>query len=238
VLRLSYVLRQSLLSLVLAFGLATLCSAAELRTYTLADNQARLFHFVGGLLGTDVDASLSGSFDVVVEPDGQSRITRFDLSLVDILDQSLHPISWSEGTPLDEKLFAVPQGLTGTLTGTELVLGEPAFIVLLEPVLDDPNTTIPILVPAGKPTTLISISHRDDGLAEIRFGSDTGYQLDAPSMFTGPNGFLAYVVPEPAATASLLGGVVALLFARCHRRRLAPHPHRRRPTSTANRVDR
>ena len=62
-------------------------AAAELRTYEFLPGQERLFQFQGGLLGTDVQAQLAGSFDVEIEDGGASRLTRFDVQLVDILDQ-------------------------------------------------------------------------------------------------------------------------------------------------------
>jgi hypothetical protein len=214
--------KQTLLAVLLLCGLSPFSSAVELRTYTLADNQDRLFHYAGGLLGIDLEATLSGSFDVELDSSGQGRITRFDLKLFDIVNHGMHPVNLPEGTSLAETLFVDPEGLLGWSVGATLQFGEPAYTALREPILDSSEVILSTIVHAGRPTTLIQIHHRDDGWAEIQVGSDTGFQLDAPSMSTGPSGFLAQVVPEPAAAASLLAGVLGIFFAAGrHRQHLA-----------------
>jgi len=191
---------------VLAFLLACVppVAAAELRTYEFLPGQEQLFQFQGGLLGTDVRAQLAGSFDVEIEYDGTSRLTRFDVQLVDILDQGLFPVGWSEGTSLADVLFVNPVRLTGSRVAALITLGDPGAIIAYD---------------AGIPNTIIQANEIDGGLAEVRISSLSEMALDSPSFFTEPPGLLARVVPEPSGLVLSISGALVLLGCVCRRRR-------------------
>ncbi len=183
---------------ILAFVLAWVppVGAAELRTYEFLSGQDRLFQFQGGLLGTDVQAQLAGSFDVEIMNDGTSRLTRFDVQLVDILDQGFSPLGWSEGTSLADVLFVNPVGLTGYRDAALITLGDPGVIIDFE---------------TGMPNTIIRVGNLGGGLANVRISSSMPEMvIDSPSFATESPGLLVRVVPEPGATTLLTGVLIAV----------------------------
>jgi hypothetical protein len=190
---------------ILAFFLtqAQPAAAAEIRTYEFLPGQERLFQFQGGLLGTDVQAQLAGSFDVEIEDNGASRLTRFDVQLVDILDQGFSPLDWSEGMPLADVLFVNPVGLIGNRDATLITLGDPGDIIAYD---------------AGIPYTIIRVSELGGGQAQVRISSLPEMVIDSPSFFTESPGLLVRMVPEPAGLVLSISGALACL-ACCDRRR-------------------
>jgi hypothetical protein len=188
-----------------------------LQTYEFVVGPTRTFNFGGGLLGLDVASKLAGSFDVKIEDDGSSLLTRFDVRLIDILDRGLYSVSWSEDTALADKLFVHPVGLTGQRVGSSISLGKPYYIVVHEPVLDDPDTIVPYLKPNG-PATQIKIALLGNGLAEVRISSQPVTVLDNPVFFSSFD-LYARVVPEPGGVSLLLCGAFTLVGGGMRQRR-------------------
>lgn len=198
-------------SIVARLSIASFCfvlvlpvDAAELRTYEFVAGQDRLFSYSGGLIGIHVEAQLAGSFDVEIEADGTSRLTRFDVQLVDVLDTGLYAIGWMNGDSLADQLFVDPVGLTGHLDGDLITLGFPA-----SPIPEEVT-----------PNTIILLKDVGGGLAEVRISSQPELILDNPSMNTEVPGLLARVVPEPASWV-LIAGMAVLGGAYRRRRRFA-----------------
>ena len=182
-------------------AIASVAGAAELRTYEFVPGQDRLFSYSGGLVGVHVEAQLAGSFDVEIEADGTSRLTRFDVQLVDVLDTGLYEVGWMNGDSLADQLFVDPVGLIGRLDGDLITLGFPASPI--------PEEYIP--------NTIILLKDVGGGLAEVRISSQPQLILDNPSMNTEVPGLLARVVPEPASWVLVAG--MAVLGGACRRRR-------------------
>jgi hypothetical protein len=186
------------------FALVPLAGAAELRTYEFVAGQDRLFSYSGGLVGVHVEAQLTGSFDVEIEADGTSQLTRFDVQLADVVDTGLYAVGWMNGEHLADKLFVDPVGLTGHFDGDWITLGLPT-----NPIPEE-NT----------PNTIIRVKDLGGGQAEVLISSLPHPIFDNPSMNTELPGLLARVVPEPASWV-LVAGMAVLGGASRRRRRFA-----------------
>lgn len=91
-------------------------TAAEERAYRIVESDERFFHFGGGLADFQLSAKLRGTFDVVVEDNRRARITRFDVSLHDLLNTGSVDIGWLEGDQLADRLSHRPNALLGSLS--------------------------------------------------------------------------------------------------------------------------
>jgi hypothetical protein len=193
---------------VFKFAIVTTAGAAELRTYEIASNQPRLFHFTGGLADYDVSAQIAGSFDIEIEDSGAAVLTRFDVELFDIVSEGSTNPSWSDGQPLAQALFVNPVGLTGMHDPTLIRLG---FFPILP-------ADAPLALGVDGPLTTITITPGDGPWARLQIRSVPIIALDNPFFTTDSPGFLVQLVPEPSAwLPALLAAMVAITMARNRR---------------------
>ena len=109
------------------------------RTYRLLPdrNGWRNFSFGRGYGGayTDLDvlASLEGTFGIEIDDYGLFTVRRFDVRLVNILDQGNIDAGWMDGDPLALKLYVNPIGLGGyrwNFDEGQIVIGHVPFLTL------------------------------------------------------------------------------------------------------------
>jgi hypothetical protein len=187
--------------LLLSCGIA---SAADVRTYRIVQSDELAFHYGGGLLDFNLSARLKGAFDITVGDDNSAAITRFEVTLHNLVNTGTYDLGWTEGDALAERLLQQPNELWGALfeegglDTIEFSQTEAAF--------DD----ITLL-------TMARIAHSGATTAEFRLSSqyviiDLGLDgipiplLDAPSITIGSveTPLFIELVPEPTA-AALIG---------------------------------
>jgi hypothetical protein len=195
-------LNVALVALVYSFAPVFYADAGEVRTYRIASDQPRLLRFAGGLFGYDVSAQLAGSFDVEIEA-GSATLTRFDVSIIDIVDQGLANTGWSNGQSLAPLLFVNPVGLTGVHDSTLTYLSSQPYPPPL--LRNGPATTI-TLVPDSGPWARLNIV----SLPTV-FLDNPSFHTDAPTDVLTP-GFLVRLVPEPSACSIAFVAAMAVIL--------------------------
>jgi hypothetical protein len=179
-------------SMLVSLAASSVHAATQRYTYQFVEGQDRPLRYGGGLTGMDVFANLAGSFDLEIEDDGASAITRFDVLLMDILEQGDVVSTLKNGDLLLPLLYVNPIGLGGEYDGSNVTLG-PSGLAFADPV------TRITLTPNGATTALFT----------VRSSSNL---LDGPSASTESLGILVQLVPEPttAGLAAMMIGVALL----------------------------
>jgi hypothetical protein len=167
------------IGLILCIG-ASPAFSIELRTYKIADDQGRWLHFGGGTSTIAAQASLAGSFDVEVDDYGVYKITRFDVRLIDILNEGDIAAGWTEGDLLAPKLFVHPVGLVGGSDGNQTAIGHSKYSVI------GPGTQIELWQYSTPPILLNIFSFQQFDNISPRFDQSRHFVVE--------------LVPEPASS--------------------------------------
>src|SRR5262249_47326123 len=141
------------------------------------------------------------------------KLLQFDVHAMDIVDTGMFPVGWTDGQTIADKLFINPVGLTGELDGSSLRFEVPSYVVLFEPVLDDPETLVPTLKFSGAGIT-IRIDPVAEKLAAVRIYSSSASEFDGPIYVTNSPGLLARLVPEPTTMWLVATGFAIVLVRR------------------------